>query len=83
MNGEETYFDPRYYETGLHTSEWAIQTDNGVMPILEDLENSKDYDFDMRNTWPVESYNRPTIPWSLECEEDYKTRKMGYDLMKT
>ena len=64
----DAYFDPRYYDGGLRTDELTIQTDNGVMQILEDLDNSSQYDFDLRDTWPVYSYNRPTIPWSLECE---------------
>ena len=40
IDGLETYFDPRYYKTGLYTNEWEIQTDSGVMLILEGIENS-------------------------------------------
>ena len=64
----DEYFDPRYYDSGLRTDELTIQTDNGVMQILDNLENSSKYDFDDRDVWPVYSYNRPTIPWRLECE---------------
>ena len=76
-------YDPRFYESGLNTNDYDVQDDNGVLNILLNApmiwtlapQANKVY-----NT--VKSYNRPTIPWSLECESDGRTRSDGYEALQ-
>ena len=73
--------DPRFEATGLHGNVYDVQNDNGVLPILA---NSLDYNYYvdpaiMAQAWPVLSWSRPTLGWSLDCEAAGNTRAKAFE----
>ena len=73
-------YDPRFYQSGMYTNDFNIQMDNGVMSKI--ISNSMIWSFqeqEEKKDWPVHSWNRPTIQWSLECEKEGKSRADGFE----
>ena len=73
--------DPRYYMSGLETNLDVIQEANSVLSILEGLPDYDTYVYPStaKQSYPLRSWNRPTIGWSLSCESQGITRQQGYD----
>ena len=74
--------DPRYYPSGLYTNQYAVQSVNGVLDILAGFPNINDYvdPLNLKESYSVSSWNRPTIGWKLSCDaEPGKSRQDGYE----
>ena len=75
--------DPRFYESGLNTNDYDVQNDNGVLDILSRQSMIFKLAPQANKVFhAVKSYNRPTIPWSLECESDGRTRSEGFKALQ-
>ena len=59
--------DPRYYMSGLETNLDMVQEANSVLSILEGLPDYDTYVYPStaKQSYPLRSWNRPTIGWSL------------------
>ena len=64
-------YDPRFYKSGLVANDYNIQSFNGVLKLFTDQQNSEARlpKHENKVGWQVYSWNRPTIQWSLECED--------------
>mmetsp|Transcript_44272 Transcript_44272/g.58749 ORF Transcript_44272/g.58749 Transcript_44272/m.58749 type:complete len:186 (+) Transcript_44272:40-597(+) len=78
-------FDPRYIESGLYASEYDLRRDSGVLAHLKRLPSYYEQglsDPDLKSL-KKSSWIRPTLSWSLACEAEGLTRKMGFEAAST
>mmetsp|Transcript_8640 Transcript_8640/g.11919 ORF Transcript_8640/g.11919 Transcript_8640/m.11919 type:complete len:104 (-) Transcript_8640:920-1231(-) len=69
-------FDPRYIENGLHTNQYKLRLESGVLDRERRLPHYWMYgpsDHELQSL-KVSGWSRPTLSWKLECEADGKTR---------
>ena len=78
-------YDPRYNSSGLHTNQWDLQKDSNVFDHLSVQPSYWGTGPTAGNLayYTVESWNRPTIGWSLQCEQEGNTRDVGYVAAQT
>ena len=72
-------YDPLYSSSGLYISLFEVQSENDVLKILQ---GSPNYDLDIstsRKEDIIGSWNRPTINWSLTCENEGYSREFAYE----
>ena len=60
--------DPRYTPSGLYTTLAKVQKENFVNRILVVQPSYQNYS--SSETFPIQSWNRPTLNWDLSCEND-------------
>ena len=78
------YYDPRFISSGLTTTVYNIQSENEVLAMLEDCPNySTEVNSNSKKKDKVYSWNRPTINWSLLCEDDGKGRGFAYEIVNS
>ena len=76
------FYDPRYKQTGLYTDLLYIQDDNSVTSILQAEPHFSDYVTTSDKAKFLEiSWSRPTLNWSLECEESGFTRDEALEIV--
>ena len=76
--------DPRYYRSGLKIDEYTLQAGSGIMRLLEYQSDSRRFvDISAKKRTFYESWSRPTVTWSLECEERGLTREEGFKAFQT
>lgn len=70
------YYDPRYYTTNaFQTTEYAVQTESRVLNKLRDETSGYNKaqnvpDPTVKQQMGLTAWTRPTIPWSLTCENE-------------
>ena len=65
-------------------TEYDLQNESGVLGYLEENVHYTYFVFpgtSVKNNIEMNFYQRPTIQWSLECEERGLTRQYGYDFI--
>ena len=73
---EET--DPNFKELGYNITEYDIQNSSGILDVLVEMPHYTLAVFPgplMKKNIVLKAYAWPTIPWSLKCERQGKTRK--------
>ena len=78
-------FDGRYEPSGLVTTEGQMRSDSGVLAHMQGMPSYFSYgpSSDLLRTFTVQGWTRPTINWSLQCEEQGMSRLEGYEAAKT
>ena len=69
--------DSRFTYLGIQTNEFEVQSASNVLPQLRALPRYIDYcpaDLTSKTNTLYSFFARSTIPWSLSCEKDGKTR---------
>jgi len=73
--GKGCYQDDRYVESGYDVAEYSFYEENGVLDALTRLPRWSNYVFEQDlKASEYKTWNKPTQPWSLECESEGKTR---------
>jgi hypothetical protein len=73
-----TETDPNFKELGYNITEYDIQKSSGILDALVNMPHYTLAVFpgpSMKKDIVLKAYARPTIPWSLKCESQGKTRK--------
>lgn len=76
--------DPRFTESGLHENLVDVMVENGAYDVISHKPSYWSYGLNPQlNTTPLRSWNRPTLGWKIECEEQGKSREEGYTAAQT
>jgi len=75
-------YDPRFIASNLITDDYRVQEESGVLTIIATQPSYKTLVPNMPERKRAIIFNgwmRPTINWSLECEENGTSRQYAYD----
>ena len=80
-------FDPRFEDAGIEIDEYTLQAESDVLGILDDLpyyyRDTPDFK-EQKKTVLYGFWTRPTIPWSLDCDNQYgKSRKDALKVIRS
>ena len=65
--------DPRFTPSGLYTTLNEMQRESNVDKVIAGSPHADRYLFD--DEVPIQSWNRPTLQWDLQCEKEGLTRE--------
>lgn len=77
--------DQNFKELGYNITEYDIQSSSGVLDILLKKIHYTFHVFpgpSVKKNIFLKAYGRPTIPWSLKCESQGKTRQQFLSSIK-
>lgn len=78
-------YDPRFSVSGLNTNLYNIYAENGVADLLTNESSYSKYvtSINYYSGAYVQSWNRPSLQWSLECEQSGSlTRQQAYQAVQ-
>lgn len=73
--------DERYVHSGLQIAEEGFMAENAIKGIISNRPSSRNFMqyWGARDKNEIMTWNRPTAPWSLQCELEGKSREVAFE----